>query len=157
MLENITKQNLNKTVWVKPNYLNENRKWFVVDAKGQTLGKIAVKIKNILSGKNKPHVCKFWDCGDYVIVENVDKIKVTWNKLADKMYRTHSWFKWHLKEVSLQRMLNTHPERVIEIAVKWMLPKNKLRKERLKRLKLFTWTTNKYDHLSPERIELNDK
>ncbi len=152
MLENITKQNLNKTVWIKPDYLKNNRKWFIVDAEGKTLGKIAVEIANRLSWKDKPYVCDFWDCGDYVIVENADKVKVTWNKLSDKLYRTHSWHKGHLKEIPLQRMLDTHPERVIQLAVKWMLPKNKLRKERLKRLKLFVGTTNKYDHLSPERI-----
>lgn len=152
MLENITKQDLNKTVWIKPEYLKNNRKWYVIDAKDQTLGKIAVKIANILSWKNKSYVCNFWDCGDYVIVENADKIKVTWKKLSDKLYRSHSWYKWHLKEIPLQRMLDTHPERVIRFAVKWMLPKNKMRKERLKRLKLYTEVTNKYDHLSPERI-----
>jgi len=152
MLENITKQDLNKTVWVKPQYLKENRKWYIVDASGKTLGKLAVEIANLLTGKNKPHVCDFWDCGDYVIVENVEKIKVTWNKMEDKMYRSHSGYKGHLKEISLKRMLATHPDRVIMFAVKWMLPKNKLRAERLKRLKLFVWTTNKYDNLSPERI-----
>ena len=152
MLENITKQDLNKTVWIKPDYLKNNRKWFIVDATWKTLGKLAVEIANRLSWKDKPYLCDFWDCGDYVVVENVDKIKVTWNKLTDKLYRSHSWYKGHLKEISLQRMLDTHPERVIQLAVKWMLPKNKLRKERLKRLKLFVGTTNKYDHLSPERI-----
>ena len=152
MLENITKQDLNKTVWVKPDYLKNNRKWYIIDASGKTLGKLAVEIANLLTGKNKPYVCDFWDCGDYVIVENVEKIKVTWNKLEDKMYRSHSGYKGHLKEISLERMLKTHPERVIMFAVKWMLPKNKLRAERLKRLKLFVGATNKYDNLSPERI-----
>ena len=152
MLENITKQDLNKTVWVKPAYLKNNRKWYIIDAKGQTLGKLAVKVANILTWKNKSYVCDFWDCGDYVIVENVDKIKVTWNKLFTKMYRTHSWYKGHLKEISLERMLKTNPERVLKLAVRWMLPKNKLRDSRLKRMKLFVWTTNKYDNLSPERI-----
>lgn len=152
MLENITKQDLNKTVYVKPAYLKDNRKWFIIDAEGQTLGKLAVKIANLLTGKNKPLMCDFWDCGDYVIVENVDKIKVTWNKMEDKLYRTHSGYKWHLKEIPLKRVLATHPERVIEHAVRWMLPKNKLRAERMKRLRLFVWTTNKYDNLSPERI-----
>jgi len=152
MLENITKQDLNKTVWVKPDYLKNNRKWFIIDATWQTLGKLAVKIANILSWKNKSYLCDFWDCGDYVIVENVGKIKVTWNKLSDKLYRSHSWYKWHLKEIPLGRMLKTYPERVLEFAIKWMLAKNKLRKERLTKLKLFVGTTNKYDHLSPERI-----
>jgi len=152
MLENITKQDLNKTVWVKPDYLKNNRKWYIIDAKGQTLGKLAVKIANILTWKNKPHMCDFWDCGDYIIVENADKIKVTWNKLAAKMYRTHSWYKGHLKEISLERMLKINSEIVLKLAVRWMLPKNKLRDSRLKRMKLFVWTTNKYDNLSPERI-----
>ena len=152
MLENITKTDLNKTVWVKPTYLKENRKWYIIDAEWQTLGKLAVKIANILTGKNKPYVCDFWDCGDYVIVENVDKIKVTGNKLADKIYRTHSGYKGHLKEIPLERMLKKSPEKVIFLAVRGMLPKNKLRKQRLKRLKLFVGKTNKYDNLSPERI-----
>jgi len=153
MLEYITKQDLNKTVWVKPQYLKENRKWYVIDATGQTLGKLAVKVANLLTGKNKPFVCDFWDCGDYVIVENVDKIVVTGNKLKDKLYRTHSGYKGHLKEIPLERMLQKNPERVIELAVKGMLPKNKLRKERLKRLKLFKGQMKGYEHVSPERID----
>lgn len=152
MLENITKQDLNKTVWIRQDYLKNNRKWYIIDAEWQTLGKIAVKIANILSWKNKSYACNFWDCWDYIVVENADKVKVTWNKLADKLYRSHSWHKWHLKEIPLQRMLDTHPERVIRFAVRWMLPKNKMRKHRLKRLKLYTSTTDKYNHLSPERI-----
>jgi len=152
MLENITKQDLNKTVWVRPDYLKNNRKWYIVDAKWKTLGKLAVEIANLLTGKNKVHLCDFWDCGDNVIVENSWKVKVTGNKLAAKMYRSHSGYKGHLKEIPLWRMLATHPERVLEAAVKGMLPKNKLRAERLKRLKLFVWTTDKYNNLSPERI-----
>ena len=152
MLQHITKHDLNKTVWVKPQYLKENRKWYVIDAKGQTLGKLAVKVANLLTGKNKSYVCDFWDCGDYVIIENADKIKVTWKKLTDKFYRTHSGYKWHLKEISLAKMLEKTPERVIMLAVKGMLPKNKLRKERLKRLKLFKGEMKGYEHLSPERI-----
>lgn len=152
MLENITKQDLNKTVWVRPDYLKNNRKWYIIDATGKTLGKLAVEITNLLTGKRKSYLCDFWDCGDNVIVENVWKIKVTGNKLADKMYRSHSGYKGHLKEIPLSRMLATHPERVIQHAVKGMLPKNKLRAERLKRLKLFVGTTDKYNNLSPERI-----
>ncbi len=152
MLQNITKQDLNKTVWVKPQYLKENRKWYVIDATGMTLGKLAVKVANLLTGKNKPHVCDFWDCGDYVIVENTQKIKVTGNKLQDKLYRFHSGYKGHLKEIPLSRMLEKNPEKVIMLAVKGMLPKNKLRKERLKRLKLFKGEMKGYEHLSPERI-----
>ena len=152
MLQNITKQDLNKTVWVKPQYLKENRKWYIIDATGMTLGKLAVKVANLLTGKNKPHVCDFWDCGDYVIVENAQKIKVTGNKLQDKLYRFHSGYKGHLKEIPLSRMLEKNPEKVIMLAVKGMLPKNKLRKERLKRLKLFKGEMKGYEHLSPERI-----
>jgi len=77
MLENITKQDLNKTVWVRPDYLKNNRKWYIIDASGKTLGKLAVEIANLLTGKRKAHLCDFWDCGDNVIVENVEKIKVT--------------------------------------------------------------------------------
>ncbi len=152
MLKYITKPDLNKTVWVRPSYLKENRKWYIIDATGQTLGKLAVKIANLLTWKGKSYVCDFWDCGDYVIVENVEKIKVTGKKLTDKLYRTHSGYKGHLKEIPLERMLQKNPERVIMLAVKGMLPKNKLRKERLKRLKLFKGAMKGYEHLSPERI-----
>lgn len=156
MLENITKQNLNKTVWPKPDFLDKDRKWYLVDAKWKTLGRLAVDIAKKLMWKDKPYYTDFWDTGDYVVVINASGIKVTGNKLEDKIYYRHSGYKGHLKQIPLKRKLEKKPEEVIYLAVKWMLPKNKLRKKRLKRLKIFATTTDKYNHLSLEKLETYD-
>ena len=154
MLQNITKQDLNKTVWVKPQYLKENRKWYVIDATGMTLGKLAVKVANLLTGKNKPHVCDFWDCGDYVIVENAQKIKVTGNKLQDKLYRFHSGYKGHLKEIPLSRMLEKNPEKVIMLAIKGMLPKNRLGRQLFTKLKVYAGNSHPHKAQQPETLSI---
>lgn len=151
----ITSKDLNQTVWVKPDEIAKNRKWYKIDATGLTLWRLAVLIAKQLTGKTKAYYNDFWDAGDFVIVENADKIAVTGNKLAAKLYRTHSGYKGHLKEVSLETVLAKHPTRVIEHAVRGMLPKNRLRAPRMKRLKAIVGTTNKYDHLSPELLKLN--
>lgn len=151
----ITKTDLNKTVYPKPQALEKDRKWYIVDAKGQTLWRMAVEIAKRLMGKHKPHYTEFWDCGDYVIVTNIKDIKVTGNKMTDKMYYWHSGYKGHLKKANLDYMMRYHPDRVIKLAVQGMLPKNKLRKIRMKRLKVFEWTTDKYNNLSPEKLEIN--
>lgn len=96
-----------------------------------------------------------WDCGDYVIVTNIDKIHVTGNKLSDKIYYKHTGYKGHLRETTLARQLANHPDRVMEYAVRGMLPKNKLRKQRLKRLKLFTGTEHPYAQFAPEEMKLS--
>lgn len=133
----LTGDNLNKTLWVHPDHIQKTRTWWHIDATGLTLGKLATIISNRLLGKHKAYYCDMWDCGDFVVVSNASKIVVTGNKLTDKVYYTHSGHKGHLKETTLTNLLNKHPDRVIMLAVKGMLPKNKLRKPRLKRLKLF--------------------
>lgn len=157
MLENTSKQDLNKTLWVRPEYLEKNRKWYIIDLKWVSWGRAAVEIAKLLIWKEKAYYNKFWDGWDFVIVINASKIKVTWNKLADKKYYTHSGHKWHLKEINLERLLVKKPEDVINFAVRWMLPKNTFRAKRLKRLKVFTWTTDQFDYLSPEQITIDDK
>ena len=99
------------------------RKWYVVDATGYTLGRLASEVAKILRGKNKPIFTPFIDTGDYVIITNADKIKVTGKKLEQKVYYRHSDYVGGMKETTLKEMLNKKPERVIELAVKGMLPK----------------------------------
>ncbi len=140
---------LNKTIYKKPEELQKTRKWYKVDATGKTLGKLAVTIADLLLGKNEAHYCDFWDCGGFVVVENADKIAVTGKKLAQKMYYSYSGYKGNLKSRTLQVMLQKKSVDPLWYAVRGMLPKNKLRDSRMKRVKLFTTTTSKYDFLHP--------
>ena len=127
-----------KTISPKQVKGNE-RKWYVIDAKGETLGRLATKISVILMGKNKPSYAPFLDNGDYVVVLNCDKFSVTGKKMSDKMYYRHSGFLWGLKESNLETLLEKKPTKALELAISGMLPKNKLRPGMLSRLKLFTW------------------
>jgi large subunit ribosomal protein L13 len=114
------------------------RQWHVIDAAGETLGKVAVKVAGLLMGKHKAYFVPNLDTGDYVIVINAAKIKVTGNKMKDKFYYRHSMYPGGLKTTSLEEMLNTHPERVIEHAVKGMLPHNTLGRAMFKKLKVYS-------------------
>jgi large subunit ribosomal protein L13 len=148
-----TSSNLQQTVWVHPNDIKENRDRWVVNAEWKTLWRLAVEITKKLMWKNKAYYCEHWDCGDYVVVTNADKLIVTWNKMNDKVYYRHTGYKGHLRETPLHRMLEKHPLRVIELAIKWMLPKNKQRKERLKRLKVFVGADHPYSQFSPKELQ----
>ncbi|MBQ9504095.1 MAG: 50S ribosomal protein L13, partial [Lachnospiraceae bacterium] len=123
---------------------NITRKWYLVDAEGQTLGRMASQIAAILRGKNKPEFTPFMDTGDYVIVVNAEKIKVTGKKLDQKIYRTHSDYVGGLKETTLRQKLAKKPEQVIEHAVKGMLPKGTLGRQMYK--KLFVYAGPEHDH-----------
>lgn len=139
---------------ISPKQLKGNeRKWFVIDAKGQTLGRLATKISMILMGKNKASYAPFLDNGDYVIVLNADKFSVTGKKMSDKLYRTHSGYLWGLKEVNLETLLEKKPTKALENAISGMLPKNKLRPGMLARLKLFTWEEHTFVAQNPELIK----
>jgi large subunit ribosomal protein L13 len=116
----------------------DERKWYIVDATDKTLGRLATEIAVILKGKNKASFVPHLDNGDYVIVTNCDKFKVTGKKMTDKMYYRHTGYLGGLKEISLENLLNKKPVKALEFAVSGMLPKNKLRKGMLARLKLFT-------------------
>ena len=113
------------------------RKWYVVDATGYTLGRLASEVAKILRGKNKPIFTPFIDTGDYVIITNADKIKVTGKKLEQKVYYRHSDYVGGMKETTLKEMLNKKPERVIELAVKGMLPKGPLGRSMIKKLHVY--------------------
>jgi len=113
------------------------REWHVVDAADEILGRLATRIAGLLIGKHKPLFSRNLDVGDFVVVLNADKVRVTGNKAKQKMYHRHSGYPGGLKSTSLERMMETHPTRVIEHAVKGMLPKNRLSAPRMKRLKIY--------------------
>lgn len=112
--------------------------WHVVDAEGQTLGRLATVVAGMLRGKHKPSYTPHLDMGDHVVVVNASKIKVTGNKMSDKIYYRHTGYMGGLKERTLAEMIEKHPERVIEVAVRGMLPKNKLGRKILKHLKVYS-------------------
>ena len=126
------------------------RKWYVVDATGYTLGRLASEVAKILRGKNKPIFTPFIDTGDYVIITNADKIKVTGKKLEQKVYYRHSDYVGGMKETTLKEMLNKNPERVIELAVKGMLPKGPLGREMYKKLFVYAGPDHKHAAQKPE-------
>ena len=113
------------------------RKWHSVDADGQILGRMATQIAGLLMGKHKPLFCRNLDVGDFVVVVNAAKVKVTGRKMQQKMYYRHSGYPGGLKETSLEKMMEKHPTRVIEYAVKGMLPRNKLNASMLRRLRVY--------------------
>ncbi|GHU63216.1 50S ribosomal protein L13 [Clostridia bacterium] len=121
-----------------------SRKWYIIDASGHTLGRLASEIAKILRGKHKPTYTPFLDTGDYVIVTNAGKIRVTGKKLEQKIYYRHSDYVGGMKETVLKDMLKNHPERVIEFAVKGMLPKGPLGRSMRKKLKVYAG--EKHDH-----------
>ena len=126
------------------------RKWYVVDATGYTLGRLASEVAKILRGKNKPIFTPFIDTGDYVIITNADKIKVTGKKLEQKVYYRHSDYVGGMKETTLKEMLNKKPERVIELAVKGMLPKGPLGRTMYKKLFVYAGPEHKHAAQKPE-------
>lgn len=130
------------------------REWYVVDAEGKTLGRLASRIAPILRGKHKPTYTPHLDCGDFVIVINADKVRVTGRKLDQKFYHHHSGYPGGLKSVSLRDQLAQHPERVIQAAVKGMLPKNKLGRRVIKKLKIYASDGHPHEAQQPRTLEL---
>jgi large subunit ribosomal protein L13 len=134
--------------------LAENRKWFVVDAKGKTVGRLATEVARILSGKNNPQWTPFMDMGDHVIVINARHAIFTGSKNEQKMYRHHTLYPGGLREISVKDQFVKHPERVIESAVKGMLPKTKLGKAMAKKLKVYADADHNHTAQKPENLEL---
>ena len=130
------------------------RKWYVVDAEGQTLGRLATVVAATLRGKNKPIFTPFLDTGDYVIVVNADKIKVTGKKLDQKTYFSHSKYIGGVKETSLREMLAKKPERVVEHAVIGMLPKGPLGRAMAKKLFVYAGPEHKHQAQKPETMTI---
>lgn len=136
------------------NNQNIERTWFVVDAKGQRLGRLSSEISSILRGKHKPTFTPHVDCGDYIIVINAKEIELTGNKWADKKYYRHSQYPGGLTTTTAKVMNDTHPERLVEFAVKGMLPKGRLGRQMYK--KLYVYAGNEHPHAAqkPQVFEL---
>ena len=133
-----------------PNPAKVERKWYVVDATGMTLGRLSSEVAKVLRGKNKPEFTPHCDCGDYVIVINAEKIKVTGKKLDQQMYYHHSDYVGGMKEQTLREKLNRKPEQVIELAVKGMLPKGPLGRQMYKKLHVYAGAEHAHTAQKPE-------
>ena len=141
-----------KTFMANPE--NVERKWYVVDADGQTLGRMASQVAAILRGKNKPVYTPNVDCGDHVIVINADKVVLTGKKLDQKIYRRHSGYVSGMKETPYRRLLATKPELVVYEAVRGMLPHNSLGRTMIKKLRVYKGAEHNHAAQKPEAIEL---
>lgn len=133
--------------------INElERTWYVVDANDQVLGRMATRIASFLMGKEKPIYTDFLDTGDFIVVVNIDKVKLSGKKWEDKIYYSHSGYPGGLKQISAAKLMEKHPDRVIKHAVKGMLPKNKLGKQMLKRLKVYTGPEHPHSAQKPQDL-----
>jgi large subunit ribosomal protein L13 len=130
------------------------REWFVVDATGKTLGRLASKIARILKGKHKPVYSPHLDTGDFVIVVNADKVQVTGRKMDQKMYYRHSGYVGGLKEVTLREQLQRHPTYAVKLAVRGMMPHNRLGRKMLKKLKVYAGPEHPHQAQQPKGLEL---
>ena len=130
------------------------RDWYVVDATGHTLGRLASEVASVLRGKNKPQFTPHIDTGDYVIVVNADKIKVTGKKMDQKIYYNHSDYVGGMKETTLKEMMNKKPEKVIELAVKGMLPKGPLGRQMIKKLHVYAGAEHNHAAQQPKALEI---
>ncbi|NLY66313.1 MAG: 50S ribosomal protein L13 [Tissierellia bacterium] len=140
-----------KSYIAKPNEVE--RKWYLIDAEGKVLGRLASEIAKILRGKHKPTYTPHVDTGDFVIVINADKVKLTGNKLDQKYHRYHTGYPGGLKSIVYRDMLERKPEKVIELAVKGMLPKNRLGRKMFKKLKVYSGPEHKHEAQKPEVYE----
>lgn len=130
-----------------------DRKWYLVDAEGMVLGRLATEIASILRGKNKAEYTPHMDMGDFVVVVNADKIVLTGKKEQQKLYRRHSGYPGGLREIPYERMMEKHPERVLENAVRGMLPKNTLGRVMFRKLKVYAGPNHKQQAQQPVKIE----
>ena len=141
---------------ISANKATVNKKWVLVDADGQTLGRLASKVAKLLRGKYKPDFTPHVDCGDNVIVINAEKINLTGNKWEDKTYLRHTGYPGGQRTTGVKQLLEKHPERIIEKAVKGMLPKTKLGAAVLRNLKVYAGSEHKQEAQQPVAINLND-
>lgn len=141
-----------KTFSAKP--AEVKRDWYVVDAADKTLGRLSAEIAHRLRGKHKPEYTPHVDTGDYIVVVNAEKVRVTGNKEKDKIYHRHTGYIGNLKSVSLGKLRETHPERIIETAVKGMLPRNTLGRQMFKKLKVFSGAEHTHQAQQPKVLEI---
>lgn len=134
--------------------LEENRKWFIIDADGKTVGRLATSAARLLMGKNKPTYTPFIDMGDHVVIINAEKVVFTGNKLKDKIYRHHTGWPGGLKEIAAEKLLARYPERILEKAIRGMLPKNKLGRKMGKKLKVYAGSDHPHQAQRPEALQV---
>ena len=142
----------NKTYTPTAKEAEEQREWYIIDAKGQTLGRLATLVAQYLRGKNKPTFAPHIDMGDFVIVINAEQVVVTGKKYTDKMYHSHSGYLGHLKSVPFNEMMQKHPTFAVEQAVRGMLPRNRLGEQMIKKLKVYAGP--KHPHAAQKPVEL---
>ena len=142
-----------KTFSAKP--AEVRRDWYVVDATGKTLGRLSTEIARRLRGKHKPEYTPHVDTGDYIVVVNAEKVRVTGNKLKDKMYHRHTGYIGNLKSTSLEKLLDEHPERAIEYAVKGMMPRGPLGRKMLTKLRVFAGPEHTHAAQQPIPLDVN--
>ena len=142
-----------KTYSAKPESVQ--REWFIVDAAEKTLGRLATEIALRLKGKHKPEYTPHVDTGDYIVVINADKIRVTGNKTTDKMYYRHTGYPGGLRSISFDKLLDHKPEMIIEQAVKGMLPKNPLGRDMYRKLKVYAGSEHPHAAQQPQTLEIN--
>ena len=130
------------------------RSWYVIDANNQTLGRLATEVARRLRGKHKAEYTPHVDTGDYIVVINADKVRVTGNKTTDKMYYRHSGYPGGIKSVSFQKLRETYPDRIIEKAVKGMMPRNPLGRAMLRKLKVYAGPEHPHSAQQPEPLEI---
>ena len=140
------------TVSAKP--AEVRREWYLVDADAKTLGRLASEIARRLRGKHKTEYTPHVDTGDYIVVVNAEKIRVTGNKLQDKMYHHHTGYIGNLKSISLEKQLQKAPERVIELAVRGMMPRNPLGRAMMKKLKVYAGTEHRHEAQQPQPLDI---
>ena len=133
---------------------DRERNWVLVDAKGQTLGRLATQIADVLRGKRKPTYTPHCDVGDFVVVINAEQISVTGNKRAEKLYHRHSGYPGGLKSRTLEQMLDRRPEEVLRLAVKGMLPRNRLARKQITKLKIYAGPEHPHAAQKPEPLEI---
>ena len=143
---------MSTTVSAKP--AEVRREWLLVDAEGKTLGRLASEIARRLKGKHKPIFTPHIDTGDYVVVVNAEKVAVTGNKLQDKMYHRHTGYIGNLKSISLEKQLQEAPERVLETAVRGMLPRNPLGRSMMKKLRIFAGPEHSHQAQQPRPLDI---
>jgi large subunit ribosomal protein L13 len=141
-----------KTFSAKP--AEVKRDWYVVDADGKTLGRLASELARRLRGKHKPEYTPHVDTGDYIVVVNAEKVRVTGNKEKGKIYHRHTGYIGHLKSVSLGKLRGTHPERIIQNAVKGMLPKNPLGRAMFRKLKVYKGSEHSHQAQQPKELNI---
>ena len=142
-----------KTFSAKPHEVR--RDWYVVDATGKTLGRLSTEIARRLRGKHKPVYTPHVDTGDYIVVVNAEKIRVTGNKLKDKMYHRYTGYVGNLKSISLEKLLEEAPERALQYAVKGMLPRNPLGRKMLSKLRVFVGPEHKHEAQQPLPLDID--